>query len=169
MIFGEFVPARDYIPFLKAFNIPTGDLSAGDHGTQALTLGGLRVGPVICFEGMFPDIAYKQARNGARLLAVISNDDWYIGTPAPDQARLASIWRAVETGLPLVRAASLGYSMAVDGQGRVIAHAPVGRPFPLQVNVPVPLQAPDDRWLPVFPCLALIVFVGVPIVAKRLG
>ncbi|HWD42081.1 MAG TPA: apolipoprotein N-acyltransferase [Fimbriimonas sp.] len=169
VIFGEFVPARDYLPFLKEFHLPNGDLNASDRGTQMLTLGSLPVGPLICFEGLFPDLAYKQAHNGAHLLAVMSNDDWFMDTSAPAELRIGSIWRAVETGLPLVRAGSLGHSLAIDGRGRVIAEAPLGRPFALQVNVPVPKEPISDWWLPVFPLVSLAFLVSVPIAAKRSG
>lgn len=127
VIFGEFVPYRDTFPFLKNFDLPMGDLAPGDK-VQALHVGRLTVGPVICFEEMFPDVTYKQKANGAQLLAVISEDDWFRDTPELGQLRDSCVFRAIETGMPVVRAASTGYSIVVDQRGRVIASAPVG-PF----------------------------------------
>lgn len=160
VIFGEFVPGRELFPFLgEVFRLPSGDLSASREGVKSVEVGGLRVGPVICFEGLFPDIAWKQARNGSRLLAVMSIDDWYMGTTAPDQLRAASIWRAVETGLPLVRSASLGYSLVVDDHGAIVAEAPLGHPYALHADVDVPTGPQGFAAAPVFPLLALVISI----------
>ncbi|RYG25716.1 apolipoprotein N-acyltransferase [bacterium] len=163
VIFGEFVPGRSYLPFLAAFELPAGDLSAGaELGT--LQVGGHRVGPLICFEALFPDLAYRQARKGATMLAVMSNDDWF-ALPARERLANASRWRAVEAGLPLVRAGSLGRSMIVSWRGDVLEQAPFGvrrlvigpvdwgrGPFPLV-------------WL--FPLVAAGSLVAVPLRARR--
>lgn len=166
VIFGEFVPGRSWLPFLSAFRLPTGDLTAGDQ-VRSLRVGGLAVGPVICFEGLFPDIAYRQSLNGVRLLAVMSMDDWFMGTTAPDQLRAASVWRAIETGLPLVRSASTGYSLAVDGKGDLLAAAPIKRPFALDVELPLPDAPLTPYWLPAFPIVSLASCLALPFWAKR--
>ena len=167
VIFGEFVPARDFLPFLKdAFKLPGGDLSAGDK-VSALEVNGIRVGPVICFEALFPDISYRQAMNHVQMLSVMSIDDWYMGTGAPDQLRAGSVWRAIETGLPVVRAASTGSSLAIDGKGRVLAEAPMGVPFVLSVDVPVPTNPMPHWWLPIYPLLSVCALVAVPWWSKR--
>lgn len=141
MIFGEFVPGREIFPALaQAFKLPGGDLSAGQNGVQALSVGEFKAGPVICFEALFPDVAYHQARNGARLLAVISNDDWFMDGNTPSQLKVAAIWRSVETGLPTVRAASLGYSLACDAHGRLLATIPLRASAGLTLPVPLPTK-----------------------------
>jgi len=167
VIFGEFVPGRDWIPFLDQFDLPSGDLQAGQDGVRSLKIGKLEVGPVLCFEALFPDIAYRHAHNGAQLLAVMSIDDWFMGTTAPAQLRMASIWRAVETGLPLVRAASLGHTLAVDAHGNVIAELPVGATQAARVELDLPDGAQPLPTLPVFPVLALLSVPGVFIVRRQ--
>jgi apolipoprotein N-acyltransferase len=125
VIFGEFVPSllRNVLP--ESFRLPSGDLQAGDTVT-ALPVGNLTVGPIICFEEMFPDVCYKQRANGAQLLAIISMDDWFQHTPAFEQLRDSCVFRAIETGLPIVRSTTTGYSLAIDQRGRVIASTPPG-------------------------------------------
>ncbi len=167
VIFGEFVPGRDSLPFLAAFHLPSGDLSAGEHGTQALSVGGLRVGPVVCFEETFPDLAWRQSLNGAQMLAVISIDDWFMGSSAPEEFMAATVWRAVETGLPLVRSASLGYSFATDGHGRIMAQAPLARPEALEVDLPVPTHPVVGYWEPVFPLIAVASLFSVPWIKRK--
>lgn len=164
VIFGEYVPFRDYLPFLKSFNIPGGDLTPGTE-VKALQAGSIKVGPILCFEGLFHDVALRQAINGAQLLAVMSIDDWYMGSAAPEQLRMAAVWRAVETGLPLVRSASLGYSLAVDARGNVLAEAPLGKRFPLRVELDIPQKADLFPPVNVFPWLAAASCVAAPLAA----
>lgn len=168
VVFGEYVPGRDRLPFLRAFNLPSGDLTPGDRVT-ALDVGGVRVGPIICFEALFTDVAYAQTAGGARLLAVLSIDDWYAGSAAPESLLGASVWRAIESGLPLVRSATLGYSAAVDARGRVLARAPFGRLAPLRVELAIPTEsaAARDRRLVPWVLLAGVVLALVLPVRPR--
>ena len=164
VIFGEFIPGRDVFPFVQnAFHLPDGDLSAGDK-LATVRAGRLTVGPLICFEGLFPDLGLRQAWAGADLLAVMSNDDWF----APfAQARLARAaqWRAIEAGLPLVRAASRGRSMIVSDTGEVLADAPYGERRLVMARVPKGRGPFPLVWA--FPAVALASIVVVPLLARR--
>ena len=162
VIFGEYVPFREALPWLAAsFNLPGGDLTPGAN-VSVMKVGKYTVGPILCFEGLFPDIAYRQARDGAQILAVMSVDDWYMGTTAPDQLKAASVWRAVETGLPLVRAASTGYSLAVDPRGNLVSEAPTKELVAFRVELPVGTPAPSPVF-PIFPIAALSSLVLLPL------
>lgn len=143
VVFGERVPFRSAFTAFSAFNLPSGDLAAGTR-IAPLDLDGIPVGPVICFEALFPDVARSQADAGARLLAVMSIDDWYMGTNAPEQLLAASAFRSVETGLPLVRSASLGISGWFDARGNLRASAPLGVRTVIRAEVPVPRRG--DGW-----------------------
>lgn len=165
VIFGEFVPMR-WLPFLSRFNLPSGDLTAGKV-VQPVAIGGLKVGPMLCFEGLFGDVAAQQVRRGARLLTVMSIDDWYMGSAAPEQLATGSIWRAVETGVPVLRSATLGYSMAVDQHGNVLARAPLFDRYALPVTVLLPKKPGTMPWLPLFPSVALISLPALLILRKR--
>lgn len=136
VVFGEYVPGRGIIPFLDKFNLSDNDLTPGE-ATKAIKVGDIQVGPLICFESLFWDVAHKQSENGAQLLAIMSLDDWYMGTPAPDQLKAAAIWRAVETGLPVVRAATTGYSLGVDQRGKVVDELPIGATQALILRVAI--------------------------------
>jgi len=168
VIFGEYVPFRN-LPFLKNFHLASGDLTPGEKlGT--LDIRGTKVGPLICFEGLFPDLAYRQALNGAQLLAVMSIDDWYMGTAAPDQLKSEAVWRAVETDLPLVRSASLGYTLAVDQRGRILSQAPLKEEAPVRVELAVPDTAHPFPLFPLFPILSvasLFVAFAIPWIPKN--
>ena len=164
VIFGEYVPFREQLPFLaSSFNLPGGDLSPAESLT-ALKVGEFTVGPVLCFEGLFPDISYRQAQNGAQLIAIMSVDDWYMGTTAPDQLKAASVWRAVETRLPVVRSASTGYSLAIDPRGDVLAEAPIGKTTAFRVELPLS-QPQLFQYFAAFPYISLAVLVVLPAAA----
>jgi len=98
--------------------------------------------------------------------AVMSIDDWYFGTNAPEQLRDASNWRAIETGLPVVRAASLGYSMVVDQRGRTVSQAPLYGTREVVAEVQVPERPDLFPLLPVFPYLSVLSLVGIPIFGR---
>lgn len=162
VVFGEYVPGRDYIPFLTEFKLPTGDLTPGEK-VSSVDVGGIRVGPLLCFEGLFPDVAISQARNDVQLLAIMSLDDWYFGTHAPEQLMTAAVFRAVETGVPVVRAAPLGYSMACQANGEVVGMAPLGKTVPLRVELTLPARPDNFAGVSVYmlaaPVLSLLLFV----------
>lgn len=139
VVFGEYVPGRDFLPFLDAFHLPEGDLQAGEK-VQSIRVGELNIGPLLCFEALFPDVARKQAANGSQLLAVMALDDWYFGTAAPEQLMAASVFRAVESGAPVVRAAPLGYSIAAKANGEIVAKARLRETIPMRVTLPIPAQ-----------------------------
>lgn len=162
VIFGEYVPGRDWIPFLDQFKLPGGDLVPADHVT-AVPVGKFIVGGMLCFEGLFPDVAYRQAANGANVLAIMAIDDWYFGTNAPEQLRDASIWRAVETGLPVVRSASMGYTVIIDQRGQIIAEAPLRSTEALGGTIRVAAEPQYFALLPVFPYLSLVSLILVPL------
>lgn len=159
VIFGEFVPFRDQLPFLRNFNLPSGDLVPAKD-LKLVELAGVPTAPVLCFEAMFADIPVRQASAGARLVAVMSIDDWFVGTHMMEQLASASAYRAVESGLPLVRVGSLGTTAAWDHRGRLIAMAPLGKRIALRAEVQVPKEPQDRRWLFGFPIIACLLTFG---------
>jgi len=157
--FGEYVPFGRYLPFLKKMVEGAGDFSPGP-GVRPLSGPGLpTLGPLICFEGIFPGLAARHAEQGARLLVVVTNDAWFGQTPAPYQHLAFAALRAAETGLPLVRAANTGVSAVFDRQGRPLTSTVLGArdAFVAEVELPPPGPTPQASVRPwISPaCLAL--------------
>jgi predicted amidohydrolase len=94
---------------------------------QALRTPAGRVGVAVCFESIFPDVSRALVRNGAEILAVITNDGWFDGMGGRQHAA-HSVLRAVENGRWVVRAANTGFTMVVDPRGRIRATVPPGSP-----------------------------------------
>jgi apolipoprotein N-acyltransferase len=115
--FGEYLPLRGILPFEK-LTAGIGDFTEG-QGPVPIAFEGASIGTLICFESIFPEIARGHIKNGATLLATITNDAWFGRTSAPYQHFQMSIFRAVENRSFLVRAANTGVSGVIDANGRV--------------------------------------------------
>jgi len=83
------------------------------------------VGPMICYESIFPSLARDDRRHGAQLLVNVTNDAWFGRTLGPYQHFAHARLRAVETRLGLVRAANTGISGYIDPWGRVQGSTPL--------------------------------------------
>ncbi|MDQ2986380.1 MAG: apolipoprotein N-acyltransferase [Armatimonadota bacterium] len=125
VIFGEYVPMRERLPFLDAFGLPDTDLRPGG-AIGTLEIRDLKVAPVLCFEALFEEVSRVSAGRGADVIAVMSIDDWYQGTGAIDALIAGAVMRAIENGLPVVRSASLGPSLIVNSRGDIVAYAEMG-------------------------------------------
>jgi len=139
------VPFGEYVPFhlrelfdLSKITPGSADFSAGP-GPTTLALPGLPpFSPLICYEAIFPEEAVAADRRPAWLLNV-TNDGWFGTSSGPHQHFASARFRAVEQGLPLVRAANTGISAVVDGYGRVQAALGLGRSGVIDAPLPVAL------------------------------
>lgn len=120
------VPFGEYMPFqntLEDWGIDPVAMPGGFSAAAARTLltlpGGQSLYPLICYEAIFPD-EIDAVASGADALLNVTNDAWFGNTPGPYQHFHQARLRAVETGLPLIRAANNGISAVVDPLGRVI-------------------------------------------------
>ena len=140
--FGEYVPFRGVLPMDK-ITPGTVDFSSGP-GPRTLHLPGLPpVSPLICFEAIFPGAVIDPADRPQWLLNV-SNDAWYGFTSGPFQHFAIARVRAIEEGLPVVRAANNGISGLIDPLGRVLSRMSlevVG-----SVDVPLPRGLPPTLY-----------------------
>ncbi|POF33994.1 apolipoprotein N-acyltransferase [Roseibium marinum] len=119
--FGEYVPFRSLLDRLGISSLagPLEGFEAGYQRRAMSTAGGLDFLPLICYEAIFP--ADPPEKSGApAFLLNVTNDAWFGRTPGPYQHFAQARMRAIETGLPLIRAANTGISAIVDGKGEVI-------------------------------------------------
>lgn len=134
--FGEYVPLRSFLPFLKPLVVQVGDFSAGTSSVP-LEAGRMKLGILICFESIFPEIARQEVRNGANLLVNLTNDAWYGRSSAPHQSLAMAVFRAVETKRSLIRAANTGISSLVSPTGEIIQESELFLPQSLMAEVPL--------------------------------
>ncbi len=125
--FGEYVPQRERFPFLAKFAVRKFDFSPGD-AHKILPAGDLRIGPLICFEALFPHVVRNLTRMGAQVLVFATSDEWAAGTPEVAQHSYTAPLRAVESRRYVIRAATWGISSIISPYGRVIADVPLYHP-----------------------------------------
>jgi apolipoprotein N-acyltransferase len=136
--FGEYVPLRSILP-LDKLTQGGSDFSPGD-GARSMRLPGLpEVSVLICYEVIFPGRVVDAGSN-AKWLLNITNDAWFGTSSGPYQHFAAARLRAVEEGLPLVRAANTGISAVVDSYGRVVAHLGLNRTGVIDAPLPKALE-----------------------------
>ena len=119
--FGEFVPLQSWLKRMGIDNLagPGSGFEAGYQHRNLTTAEGLTFLPLICYEAIFPGFTSADNDRPDYLLNV-TNDAWFGRTPGPYQHFEQVRMRAIETGLPVIRAANTGISAVIDGKGRVV-------------------------------------------------
>jgi apolipoprotein N-acyltransferase len=164
--FGEYVPLRPLLGWVTRFtDAARVDRHRGRH-LAVLHAGDLAVGPLICFESAFPDLARNLAAAGADLVVVQTADTTFQGTWGLDQhASLAGV-RAVESGRPVLQAALSGTSAAFDARGHRLAWAPGTWRGAATVELPLSRErTPYDRVGDVVPVACLLALAAGALVA----
>jgi apolipoprotein N-acyltransferase len=123
------VPFGEYVPLEPVFTLGgrvaarvvsrVGQFTPGAEAAVG-TAAGARLGTFICYEAIFPGLVRRFTEQGAELLVNVTNDGWYGRTSAPHQHLAMAVFRAVENGRTLVRAANTGITAVVDARGRVL-------------------------------------------------
>ena len=143
--FGEYVPFADILPIDKITHGKSG-FSPGP-GVQTIALAGLPpFSPLICYEVIFPgNVAL--ASNRPDWLLNLTNDAWYGVSAGPYQHLAQARVRAVEEGLPLVRAAYTGISAIVDPYGRILQRRGLNEAGVIDTRLPRRIPAPQyAKW-----------------------
>lgn len=158
--FGEYLPFRPLLSTIGLSKLTAGsrDFSSGP-GPAVVDIEGLPAfQPLICYEAIFPH-QIAPGRRPAWLLN-LTNDAWFGDGSGPHQHFAMARARAIEHGLPLVRAANTGISGVIDAYGRTLARLELGQSGIIDAALPTPLPTPPpyarygDRLL--MPLLTLV-------------
>ncbi len=134
--FGEYIPFKKVLALIRNYiDKPIGDFASGDEytlfplratrssdtedGARTRQTSFYKFGVLICFEDTFPYLAREFVNRGANFLINITNDAWFGNTAAARQHMQASVFRAIENRVPVIRAANTGISCFIDPAGRV--------------------------------------------------
>jgi apolipoprotein N-acyltransferase len=140
--FGEYLPFQDLLERLGLMQLTKvrGGFIAGDRRRAIGVPGAPNFLPLVCYEVIFPGEAVPRGERPGWLLN-LTNDGWFGASAGPYQHFAQARIRAIEEGLPLVRAANTGISAVIDPLGRVIKSLPLGSEGVLDSALPQPLPA----------------------------
>lgn len=136
--FGEYVPFGDRLAMfgISAFAAQEGNAYSAGKGPVVLDTGRAgRILPLICYEAVFPQ-DLRAGRQRADWILQVTNDGWFGKLAGPYQHLAQARLRAIEQGLPLLRAANTGVTAAYDAKGREIGRLPFESVGHLDLAVP---------------------------------
>ena len=143
MPFGEYLPFQDLLErlgLMQLTKVPGGFICRRPAPRHRACRARRAFLPLICYEIIFPGEAVPRGERPGWLLNV-TNDGWFGISSGPYQHFQQARVRAIEEGLPLVRAANTGISAVVDPLGRVVRSLPLGTEGVLDARLPRPIAA----------------------------
>jgi apolipoprotein N-acyltransferase len=138
--FGEYLPFQTLLERLGLMQLTKvqGGFIPGDRRRAQNVPRAPRFLPLVCYEIIFPGAAVPRGERAGWMLN-LTNDGWFGMSAGPYQHFFQARLRAIEEGLPLVRAANTGISAVVDPLGRVLKSLPLGSEGILDAALPRPL------------------------------
>ena len=169
------VPFGEYLPFqhlleslgLQQLTKVTGGFFAGDRRRLISVPGAPPALPLICYEAIFPDELMPKGRRPGWMVNV-TNDGWFGISTGPFQHLQQARVRAIEQGLPLVRAANTGISAVVDPLGRTIDSLPLGSEGMLNSRLPRSIGPPVYTRVGDVPAAMIVAIALLAIIRRRL-
>lgn len=161
--FGEYMPAAWFFSHFEIGGLAqraAGGYAAGP-GPRTIDLGEElgRALPLICYEAVFPQDLRSPQRPD--FLLQLTNDAWFGTFSGPYQHLAQARVRAIEQGLPMVRAANTGVSAVIDGAGRVLDRLPLGEAGYLDTALPPPLRVTPYSRTGDLPALGLFLVLAL--------
>ncbi len=120
------VPFGEYMPLSNIFDIaPIVGFTGFKEGSGRVTLElpeGISFSPLICYEIIFPGKTIDKSSPKPNFIVNVTNDAWYEGSAGPYQHLVQSKFRAIESGLPIIRSANTGISAIITPLGYTQNH-----------------------------------------------
>jgi apolipoprotein N-acyltransferase len=167
--FGEYMPASGLasaIGFKKLVHVAEDGFTPGPTPRSMPIQGFGLVQPLICYESLFPGFVSEGARlSGARpaFIVNVSNDAWFGQTSGPWQHLNLASYRAIEEGVPIVRATPTGVSAVIDAEGRPLRTLGLGQFGVIDARLPTARLRPTP--FSVYGETAFWIMIGLSIVA----
>jgi apolipoprotein N-acyltransferase len=167
--YGEYLPMRPVLSTIGLSRLAPGDLDFRDGpGPRTLSLGAFgRAGVQVCYEIIFSGHVVDRAARPDFIFNP-SNDAWF-GAWGPPQHLAQARLRAVEEGLPVIRATPTGISAVIDARGRLLQSLPLGSAGAIEARLPrAGPPTPFARYGNMLPLgFALLIFVGTIAVRRK--
>ena len=166
--FGEFLPFQDWLEKigLEQLTKVQGGFIPGTHRRSMDVPNAPRMLPLICYEAVFPgDVVERNDRPG--WIVNLTNDGWFGISTGPYQHLQQARLRAIEQGLPLVRAANTGISAVIDPLGRVVARLGLGLEGVLDSNLPAAIPPTPYARAGDLPALIILAVAWLFVIRRR--
>lgn len=173
LAFGEYVPLGEMFPILKKLN-PGGPGFGRGSGATIFDYQGVdvalpteagttpadhvatkfRIGPQICYEGLYPEFSEAQVKKGAQILVNLTNDSWFGQGFEPRQHMMMTLARGVESRRPLLRSTNTGITTAMLADGTMLQRSPLFEEWsgvfqiPYRENPALTFYTRYGSWLP---------------------
>jgi len=169
------VPFGEYNPFKKLFNFEkftdgTLDFSSGEKANSFnLENINYNMAVLICYEIIFP----SKAINGFRpdFIVNLTNDAWYGNTMGPLQHLAAARVRAIEEGLPVIRAANTGISVVINPYGKYIERLELGEEGVIDANISLinlkTIYSKYGNYIYLISLIFMLMLVKFPFISKN--
>lgn len=146
LAFGEYMPGAKWFPVLQQINSEIGNFARG-RGPEVRRLDSFKLGPLICYEGLFDDFARSLANKGAQILINITNDSWYGKWQQPFQHMYMTLARAIESRRPIIRDTNTGISTVALADGTILNQSPLHQPWQSLYDVPYYISPPKTFFM----------------------
>jgi apolipoprotein N-acyltransferase len=148
--FGEYLPAQQILQPLGFKDLAhlTDGFDFGPKPRPIAPVGLPAVQPLICYESLFPDLVRDAVNSGPRpaWIVNVSNDSWFGATSGPLQHLNQASYRAIEEGLPIVRATPTGVSAIIDAYGNIPPGESLGLGKAGHIDAPLPPALPTTTY-----------------------
>lgn len=135
---GEFVPFASILrPLAPIFALPMSSFDRGDYVQPNLIANGFHLVSALCFEVAFPNQIRANITDDSDMLITVSNDAWFGDSHGPHQHLQIARTRAIEFGLPIIRATNTGITAAYDANGELLGELPQFVEGVLTLDVPL--------------------------------
>lgn len=165
--YGEYLPMRPLLSAIGLSRLVPGDIDfKSGPGPRSIDLPGFgKVGLQICYEMVFSGHVVDESNRPAFLFNP-SNDAWF-GTSGPPQHLAQARLRAIEEGMPIVRATPTGISAIIDADGLVLKSLPAGSMGMMVLPMPTALAATPFAYLGNWAVLLIaLLLAGVAFAAR---
>jgi apolipoprotein N-acyltransferase len=166
--FGEYLPFQDLMERLGFMQLTkvAGGFIPGDRRRILTAPRAPSFAPLICYEIIFPGAAVPAGKRAGWMLN-LTNDGWFGISSGPYQHFQQARLRAIEEGLPLVRAANTGISAVVDPLGRIVRSLPLGSEGVLDAPLPKPMTVTPYARVGDLPAMVIVAIAFVISLRQR--
>src|SRR4030081_139456 len=168
--FGEYLPFQDWMEklgFVQLTKVQGGFIPGTRRRTMEIP-NAPRMLPLICYEAIFPgNVAARDDRPG--WIVNLTTDGWFGCSTGPYQHLQQARLRAIEEGLPMVRAANTGISAVIDPVGRIVAQLGLGIEGVLDCGLPAAMAPTVYARTGDIPAAIVIAAAVIFVIRRRSG